>query len=84
MLGKMPLFRLAFSGYDGPMPQTREHILLARQVGVFGSSEDRTRRAEAREGGTVSVIGEGGQEKAVAQNTESISTWNLRCAVRTT
>eukprot|EP00913_Durusdinium_trenchii_P033462 g31328.t1 len=56
---------LVVSGYDGPMPQTREHILLARQVGVFGSSEDRTRRAEAREGGTVSVIGEGGQEKAL-------------------
>ncbi|CAK9036342.1 unnamed protein product [Durusdinium trenchii] len=30
---------LVVSGYDGPMPQTREHILLARQVGVFGSSE---------------------------------------------
>lgn len=25
---------LVVSGYDGPMPQTREHILLARQVGV--------------------------------------------------
>ena len=24
-------------GYDGPMPQTREHILLARQVGVLGA-----------------------------------------------
>ena len=23
-----------FSAADGPMPQTREHILLARQVGV--------------------------------------------------
>jgi len=25
---------LVVSGYDGPMPQTREHILLSRQVGV--------------------------------------------------
>src|SRR4030042_789232 len=25
---------LVVSAYDGPMPQTREHILLARQVGV--------------------------------------------------
>ena len=30
------LFRsiLVVSAVDGPMPQTREHILLARQVGV--------------------------------------------------
>lgn len=27
-------------GYDGPMPQTREHILLSRQVGVFGTLND--------------------------------------------
>ena len=27
-------------GYDGPMPQTREHILLSRQVGVFRHSGD--------------------------------------------
>jgi elongation factor Tu len=25
---------LVVSGYDGPMPQTREHILLSRQIGV--------------------------------------------------
>merc|ERR1712050_111247 len=25
---------LVVSAYDGPMPQTREHILLSRQVGV--------------------------------------------------
>ncbi len=25
---------LVVSAYDGPMPQTREHILLARQVNV--------------------------------------------------
>ena len=25
---------LAITGADGPMPQTREHILLSRQVGV--------------------------------------------------
>merc|ERR1719272_330964 len=25
---------LVVSAYDGPMPQTREHILLAKQVGV--------------------------------------------------
>ena len=28
---------LVVSGADGPMPQTREHILLARQVGVPGA-----------------------------------------------
>merc|ERR1719253_145516 len=27
---------LVCSAYDGPMPQTREHILLARQIGVPG------------------------------------------------
>jgi elongation factor Tu len=27
---------LVVSAADGPMPQTREHILLARQVGVPG------------------------------------------------
>jgi len=27
---------LVVSAADGPMPQTREHILLARQVGVLG------------------------------------------------
>jgi elongation factor Tu len=26
---------LVVSGADGPMPQTREHILLAKQVGIF-------------------------------------------------
>eukprot|EP00434_Breviolum_minutum_P029355 symbB.v1.2.025965.t1/scaffold2549.1/size76517/2 len=31
---------LVVSGYDGPMPQTREHILLSRQVGVFGTLND--------------------------------------------
>lgn len=25
---------LVVSGYDGPMPQTREHILLSRQIGI--------------------------------------------------
>ena len=25
----------AVRGYDGPMPQTREHILLSKQVGVL-------------------------------------------------
>ena len=29
---------LVVAGTDGPMPQTREHILLARQVGVQGSA----------------------------------------------
>ena len=29
---------LVVSASDGPMPQTREHILLARQVGVPASS----------------------------------------------
>ena len=29
---------LVCSAADGPMPQTREHILLARQVGVFLTS----------------------------------------------
>ena len=29
---------LVVSAADGPMPQTREHILLARQVGVPRSS----------------------------------------------
>jgi elongation factor Tu len=27
---------LVVSATDGPMPQTREHILLARQVGLWG------------------------------------------------
>ena len=26
---------LVVSAADGPMPQTKEHILLARQVGIF-------------------------------------------------
>ncbi len=29
---------LVVSGTDGPMPQTREHILLARQVSDAGAS----------------------------------------------
>ena len=32
---------LVVSAADGPMPQTREHILLARQVGVRGPSDQR-------------------------------------------
>ena len=28
---------LVVSAADGPMPQTREHILLARQVKVYGT-----------------------------------------------
>jgi len=34
---------LVVSAADGPMPQTREHILLARQVGVPKSSFSSTR-----------------------------------------
>ena len=34
---------LVVSAADGPMPQTREHILLARQVGVPTSSSSSTR-----------------------------------------
>ena len=30
---------LVVSAVDGPMPQTREHILLARQVGVPNIAE---------------------------------------------
>jgi elongation factor Tu len=33
---------LVCSAADGPMPQTREHILLARQVGVPTSSSSPT------------------------------------------
>lgn len=29
---------LVVSAPDGPMPQTKEHILLARQVGVYFNS----------------------------------------------
>ena len=29
----------AQTGYDGPMPQTREHILLSKQVGVPPSQQ---------------------------------------------
>lgn len=32
---------LVVSATDGPMPQTREHILLARQVRASGSRTDR-------------------------------------------
>jgi len=32
---------LVVAATDGPMPQTREHILLARQVGVSRCSENR-------------------------------------------
>ena len=42
---------LVVSAADGPMPQTREHILLARQVGVpyivvFMNKVDHGRRSE--------------------------------------
>ncbi|CAJ1365553.1 unnamed protein product [Effrenium voratum] len=42
---------LVVSGYDGPMPQTREHILLSRQVGVHGVSDHSHERGGEEEGG---------------------------------
>ena len=49
----MVLF-LVVSGADGPMPQTKEHILLAKQVGVpnivvFLNKEDQVDDAELLE-----------------------------------
>jgi elongation factor Tu len=43
---------LVVSAADGPMPQTREHILLARQVGVPGA------------GGVPQQGGHGGRRRA--------------------
>jgi hypothetical protein len=43
---------LVVSAADGPMPQTREHILLAKQVGAGGGAEGREgRRGEGAAGG---------------------------------
>jgi elongation factor Tu len=38
---------LVVSGADGPMPQTREHILLAKQVGIFLNKEDQIDNEES-------------------------------------
>ena len=39
---------LVCSAADGPMPQTREHILLARQVGVPKNSSIPKQRRPSR------------------------------------
>jgi elongation factor Tu len=61
---------LVVSATDGPMPQTREHILLARQVGVpalvvflnnvFEAGPDRTGEVEAEIRDTLDAVGYGG------------------------
>ena len=33
---------LVVSAPDGPMPQTKEHILLARQVGILSTCKSKT------------------------------------------
>merc|ERR1712028_159291 len=39
---------LVVSAADGPMPQTREHILLAKQVGVQEKREKRSKKSQKK------------------------------------
>ena len=61
---------LVVAATDGPMPQTREHILLARQVGV---PCDRGVSEQVRHGGGSGVAGAGGAGSTGAAEDVSVS-----------
>ena len=61
---------LVVAATDGPMPQTREHILLARQVGV---PYDRGVPEQVRRGGRSGAAGTGGTGSARTAEELSVS-----------